>query len=300
MNAVIADIEKMLTRLIGEDIRLITKPAPRLQSVLADAGQLHQVLMNLAVNARDAMPNGGTLSIETANVRFDEAYCAAHEDAQPGPHVMIAVSDTGTGMTPEVREQIFEPFFTTKPRGSGTGLGLATVYGIVKQSNGWIWVYTEPGLGTTFKIYLPSVEVAPTKTSSPNLKNVRGDETLLVVEDQAKVRAFVLAALQTYGYKALGAGTASEALAAVRTFPEQLDLVVTDVVHPDITGRELADRITSLRPGIPIVFMSGYTDEIILQRGILPPEVDYMQKPFTPDALAAKIREVLDRKTSAV
>jgi len=294
LNQEVADIKKMLQRLIGEDIDLVTRLAPALGNTLADASQLQQVIMNLAVNARDALPKGGTLLIETANVTFDEPYCEAHPDAHPGPYVMLGVTDNGTGMTPEVRERLFEPFFTTKPPGAGTGLGLATVYGIVKQNSGWIRVYSEVGRGTTFKIYLPQVDALLPDSRPVSKRELGGNETILLVEDQPEVRAFALVALQHYGYTVYSAGSGAEAVAFCRQFTEPLHLILTDVVMPGMTGRELAEQMATLRPGLPVLFMSGYTNNVISHRGALRADVAYVQKPFTAESLAEKIRAAFD------
>jgi len=293
INAVVKDTQTLLRRLIGEDIELIVNLTPDLGPVLADPGQIQQVVMNLAVNSRDAMPNGGSLHIETTNVLLDESYRAEHPEVRPGPYVMLAVSDTGFGMSPEVRSRIFEPFFTTKELGKGTGLGLATVYGMVKQVGGWIWVYSEPGRGTTFKIYLPQTG-EPLSSMKPSIKaDVRGSETILIVEDQVEVRTLALTGLASFGYAAHVAGTGKEALAFCQEFPGRIDLVVTDVVMPDMNGREVANQIAQLRPDARVLFMSGYTTDVIAHQGVLEPGVEYLQKPFTPDSLARKIREVL-------
>ena len=293
LNDVLVDVRKMLGRLIGEDIDLVTKLDESLANVTADAGQLQQVIVNLAVNGRDAMPQGGTLLFETANVTFDESFQQAHPEVHIGRAVMLAVTDTGAGMTPEVRERLFEPFFTTKPKGAGTGLGLATVYGLVKQAGGWIWVYSEPGHGAAFKIYLPATEApvsAPTVTSHTRL---HGTETILLVEDQPEVSKLAANALRRYGYHVISAASGNEAIAASRDFAGAIDLLVTDVVMPGMSGREAADRIAAHRPGVRMLFMSGYTESAISHRGVLNPGVAYLQKPFTPESLAEKVRDML-------
>ncbi|HLI83505.1 MAG TPA: response regulator [Bryobacteraceae bacterium] len=293
VNDIVLDIERMLRRLIGEDIRLLTKLSPDLGNVTADGGQLQQVIMNLAINARDAMPEGGTLLLETANVSLDEEHAAVEPGAQAGEYVMLAVSDTGVGMSPEVKARLFEPFFTTKPKGIGTGLGLATVYGIVKQSGGWIQVSTQPGSGSTFKIYLPRTQELSAEPRRARKADTRGSETILVVEDQPEVLALAAAALRRCGYTVLSAAGGEEALRFASTFPEKIDLLLTDVVMPGMDGRTLASRLKAERPDIHILFMSGYTENAITNRPVPDAEVSYLQKPFTPDALALKVRQVL-------
>jgi two-component system cell cycle sensor histidine kinase/response regulator CckA len=293
INTVMSSTETLLRRLIGEDIELVTKLAPDLGLVLADPGQIQQIVMNLAVNSRDAMPNGGSLHIETSNVTLEEGYQSEHQGVRVGPHVMIAVSDSGSGISPEIRARIFEPFFTTKELGKGTGLGLATVYGMVKQGGGWIWVYSEPGQGTTFKIYLPRTD-QPLSPITPVIRtDVRGNETILVVEDQQEVRTLALVGLAAHGYSVHGVSSGKEALAFCREFTGDIDLVVTDVVMPDMNGREVARQVGHLRSNARILFISGYTTDVIAHRGVLDVDVEYLQKPFTPDTLARKIREIL-------
>jgi len=293
LNDVVGDMQKMLRRLIREDIQVIAKLTPELGNITADPGQVQQVIMNLAVNARDAMPSGGTIMIETANVAFDEAYASTHADTRPGPHVMLAVSDTGTGMTPEVKKRLFEPFFTTKPTGTGTGLGLATVYGMVKQSGGWIWVYSEPGRGSTFKVYFPRTDSAPAAPQPVSKSEGGGAETILVVEDQAEVRNLAVTALRKCGYTVHSAADGAEALSFSRQFDGPIHLLLTDVIMPGITGREIADKLRGERPGLRVLFMSGYTANVIAHHGVLDAGIDYLQKPFTPELLAGKVREVL-------
>jgi CheY-like chemotaxis protein len=246
------------------------------------------------VNARDAMPGGGTLLIETANTAFDGTYVTAHAEVRPGAYVMLAVTDTGIGMTAELQSKIFEPFFTTKEKGKGTGLGLATVYGMVKQSGGWIWVYSEPGRGTTFKIYLPRTDEPLSKPRVPSQRGLRGTETILVVEDQTDLRALAVAALSRYGYSVHGAGSGSEALGFCREFPNRIHLMLTDVVMPDMNGKELAGQMADLRPDTHVLFMSGYTANVIVHHGVVDDGVAFLQKPFTPESLAAKVREVIE------
>ncbi len=293
MNTIIGTTQTFLRRLIGEDIELVTRLDADLGLVLADPGQIHQIVMNLAINSRDAMPNGGSLHIETSNVDLDDGYRNEHTGVEPGPHVMLAISDSGCGISPEIRARIFEPFFTTKELGKGTGLGLATVYGMVKQSGGWIWVYSEPGRGTTFKIYFPRTD-EPLRPSTRVIKtSVTGNETVLVVEDQTEVRALALAGLASFGYSAYGSATGEEALAFCREFDGEIHVVVTDVVMPDMNGKEVARQLAQVRPQARILFMSGYTSDVIAHRGVLEGDVDYMQKPFTPESLARRIREIL-------
>ncbi len=298
LNAVIPNIEKMLRRLIGEDIELKTILQPELGNVEADPGQIEQIVVNLAVNARDAMPTGGQLTIETVNVQMDEAYAREHITAKLGPYVMMAISDTGTGMDEEIRSRIFEPFFSTKEEGQGTGLGLSTVYGIVKQSDGYIWVYSEPGKGTTFKIYLPRVDKKSRdiKKIKTFVKSLSGTETVLVVEDNSMVRELVIKILQKYGYKVLEAKDGEEAIEIGKQHEGPIDLMLTDVVMPGMSGRILAMEFESLRPKIKVLYMSGYTDNIVVHHGILDRGMVFIQKPFTHDALAGKVRELLDEK----
>ncbi len=296
LNSAVANTEKMLRRLIGEDVELVTVPAPDLGRVKADPGQIEQVLLNLAVNARDAMPEGGKLTIETANANLDQAYARRHVAVIPGPYVMLAVSDTGCGMDPEVQSHIFEPFFTTKDKDKGTGLGLATVYGIVKQSGGYIWVYSEPGRGTTFKIYLPQVQEAPEALEVENISRsrVQGTETVLVVEDEESVRSLVRGILQAQGYTVLEARRGDEALEISARHKGPIHLVLTDVVMPQMSGQELASCLATLHPESKVLYMSGYTDHAILHQGVLDPNTAFIGKPFTPDGLARKVRKVLD------
>jgi len=294
VNTVVASTEKLLTRLLGEDVSLTTSLAAALGAVKVDPGQLEQIIMNLAVNARDAMPRGGRLSIETANVEMDESYVHGHPLARPGHYVMLAVSDTGTGMDAATQARIFEPFFTTKEAGKGTGLGLATVYGIVRQSSGFIWVYSEPGHGTSFKIYLPRVDEPVSPAGAPAPQVVGGSETVLVVEDVAAVRAVTRQMLERQGYCVLEAANGATALSLARQHHSAIHLLVTDVVMPEVSGRELADQLVQLRPDMKVLFMSGYTDDAVVRHGILQEGIAYLQKPFTPDTLARKVRAVLD------
>jgi PAS domain S-box-containing protein len=294
LNEIVHHIQEMLSRLIGEDIQIVMNLDPALDSVRADAGQIEQVIMNLAVNARDAMPKGGQLSIETANVELDDTYAQTHVHVQPGPYVMLAISDTGFGMDEATRQRIFEPFFTTKEKGRGTGLGLSTVYGIVKQSGGYIWVYSEPEKGTSFKIYLPRVSVPaePLTNPEPTGVPVGGHEIILVVEDEASVRALARKALESRGYAVLEAADGGEAIAVAGTHP--IDMVLTDMVLPGMGGSEIAARILEIHPEAKILFTSGYTDDVIVRRGLMERGAAFLEKPFTPNMLARKIREVLD------
>ena len=300
VNATVRTTEAFLRRLIGEDVDLITRLTADLGLVQADAGQLQQIIMNLAVNSRDAMPHGGALTIETSNVVLDEAYRSKHYEVEPGPYVMLAVTDTGEGMTPEVQARIFEPFFTTKEIGKGTGLGLATVYGMVKHCGGWIWVYSEPKRGTTFKIYFPQTNKALSPASAHDVKTgPRGNETIVIVEDQADVRGIAIIGLTRFGYTVHGFSTGRDALEFCRTFGGEIDAVLTDVVMPDMNGREVARQVSQLRPLASILFMSGYTTNVVVRQGVLDPNVEYIQKPFTPDALARRIRDVLDSRAGS-
>jgi PAS domain S-box-containing protein len=295
-NDVVANMDKLLRRLIGEDVELRAVLAPDLAAVKADSTQLEQIVLNLAVNARDAMPNGGQLTIETQNVELDETYVRDHLSTKEGRYVMLAVSDTGIGMDAATRARVFEPFFTTKEQGKGTGLGLATVYGIVKQSGGWIWVYSEPGRGTTFKVYLPIVAgVAPPAARSPvPPRSVGGSETILLVEDEEIVRNLVQKVLKANGYTVLVAASGRDAERVARETAGPIHLLMTDVVLPGINGRQVAQLLTGVRPGIRVLYLSGYTDDVIVHHGVLDPGVAFLQKPFTPAVLGRRVREVLD------
>ena len=296
LSAVTTDMKDMLGRLIGEDIALLTTPTPGLGRVKADRGQIEQVIMNLAVNARDAMPQGGRLILETASVDLDDEYVRRHVGARPGPHVMLAVSDTGTGIPHEIQAQIFEPFFTTKEQGKGTGLGLATVYGIVKQSGGYIEVDSEPGQGTTFRIYLPRLdaEAAPVDRSARPATAAGGTETILLVEDEEGVRELARDILRASGYTVLEARNGAEALPLCARHQGPLDMLLTDVVMPRMSGRELAERLAPLRPDLSVLYMSGYTDDAVIRHGVLGAGTAFLQKPFTPAALVLRVRETLD------
>ena len=296
-NEVVANMDKLLRRLLGEDVELRAALAPELAAVKADPSQLEQVVLNLAVNARDAMPNGGRLTIETQNVELDEVYARGHVSAQPGTYVVLAVSDTGVGMDAATQARIFEPFFTTKEKGKGTGLGLATVYGIVKQSGGWIWVYSEPGHGTTFKVYFPRAleAAAPVAPGPASPVSVRGSETVLVVEDEEVIRKLGRKVLTANGYTVLVAANGRDAEQVAGQHDGAIHLLVTDVVMPGMNGREVAQRLAGTRAGIKVLYLSGYTDDAIVHHGVLEPGVAFLQKPFTPAVLGRKVREVLDR-----
>ena len=298
LNAVILDVEKMLRRLIGEDIELRTALGPALGCLKADQGQIEQVIINLVVNARDAMPQGGKVTIETVNVDLDEDYAHRHPPQLPGPYVLLAVSDTGIGMDAETQARIFEPFFTTKEVGKGTGLGLSTVYGVVKQSGGYIWVYSELGQGTAFKVYLPCIREAvrvekPTITS---IGSLRGTETILLVEDQEALRELTRSLLADRGYAVLEAECPDKAVDIARQHSGPIHLLLTDMVMPGMNGRALAERLAPIRPEMRVVYMSGYTR--FTHPELLDFEAPLLTKPFTRDALAAKVREVLDTKFS--
>jgi PAS domain S-box-containing protein len=297
LNDLLKNLDKMLRRVIGEDIELVTPLAEDLGRVKADPGQIEQVIMNLSVNARDAMPEGGKLTIETANVELDGAYARNHVAVTPGRYVMISVSDTGVGMAPEVRDRVFDPFFTTKEKGKGTGLGLSTVYGIVKQSDGNIWVYSEPGKGATFKIYLPRVDEALEELKERvEVKEVpRGTETILIVEDEEEVLKLAERILSRQGYTVLQTSSTSKALEICKERKDPLHLILTDVVMPQMSGHELIERCRETRQDFKILYMSGYTDNAITHHGILEKGMNYLQKPFTVDSLARKVREALDR-----
>jgi PAS domain S-box-containing protein len=298
LNSVVDNLQKMLQRLIGEDVELRTALSPSLGNACADPGQIEQVIVNLAVNARDAMPTGGRLTIETANADLSDEYVEAHQPVVPGRYVMLAVADTGAGMSPEIRGRIFEPFFTTKEKGKGTGLGLSTVYGIVKQSGGYIWVYSEPAHGATFKIYLPRVDAAVEATGHPQPRAhaLTGTETILVAEDDDLLRPLIRSILEVHGYQVLDAPNAQAALVRAREHPGEIHLLVTDVVMPGQSGRQLARQLLDVRPNLRVLYVSGYTDDAIVHHGMLEPGLHYLQKPFTPATLAAKVREVLDAR----
>lgn len=300
LNEVITGFQKMLRRLIGEDVELVTQLQANLMRVKADPSQLEQVLMNLAVNSRDAMPKGGQLTIETAMVELDELYARTHNGVAPGTYVMFSVTDTGMGMAPEVVERIFEPFFTTKEHGKGTGLGLATIYGIVQQHGGTIWVYSEPNCGTVFKIYLPAYSDEVTQDPvHASYVNVGGTETVLVVEDEEAVRMLVGNVLGAYGYRVLLAASPAEALAIVENGQEHIDLLLTDVILPQMNGMELFMRLSVQRPGLRVLFMSGYTGNTALTQGIGQGNFDLLQKPFSVQALTLGVRQALEKEVAA-
>jgi CheY-like chemotaxis protein len=287
----------MLRRLIGEDVQLVTTLDPNLWPVRCDAGQIEQVLMNLAVNARDAMPGGGKLTIETQNIDLDAESVTGQSVAAAGPYVMISMTDNGAGIPPEIQSRIFDPFFTTKGPGKGTGLGLATVYGVLKQNGGHIAVYSEFGLGTTFKVYLPRTEVNTNGGSHVTQKGlaIRGTETILLVEDEEGVRRLARTILTTHGYSVMEAEGGEQALTLVRDYPGRIDLLVTDVVMPGMGGRLVAEQVKALHPEVRVLFMSGYTDDAVVRHGILVEGVHFLQKPFSPNALVTKVRTVLDK-----
>jgi nitrogen-specific signal transduction histidine kinase/CheY-like chemotaxis protein len=302
INAIVSDMEKMLRRSLGEDHQLELRLSPEAGQLRADRGQLEQVLINLVLNARDAMTGHGRVTIETAPSTWDAAYAERHGgvDIPLGRYVMLAVTDTGCGMDAETQSRIFEPFFTTKMVGQGTGLGLSTVYGIVKQSGGFVWVYSEPGQGSVFKVYLPEasaprvldhgMEAAPQPPAW-------GSETVLVVEDEEIVRNLALRGLREHGYMVVEARNGAEALAYVREHPGAVDLVISDVVMPEMGGRELGQSLTLFDPDLPVLYISGYTGEDVVQRGLLDPGAPFQQKPFTPNALASKVRTMLDQRS---
>lgn len=295
LNDLVSDVEKMLRRLIEEHIELVTRPAPDLGLINADRGQIEQVLVNLVVNARDAMPDGGRLVIETDNVSLDETWAAAHPGAGPGRYVLLAVTDTGSGMTDEIKAHLFEPFFTTKERGTGTGLGLATSYGIVQKHGGYISVYSRVGVGTTMAVYLPRAEEEPKERAAPEEKRLpRGDETILLVEDEVAVRRVATRLLEGQGYRVLDAGDGYEALKILDFQQGEIDLLVTDVVLPGMSGRELAEKVRAEKPDLKVLFCSGYTDDVILERRLLEGGEQLVQKPFTIQQLACRVREALD------
>jgi signal transduction histidine kinase len=296
LNDTMMNLDSLLRRLIGEDIEVLTVPDSNLGSVKADPGQIEQVIMNLALNARDAMPNGGKLTLETANAQLDTAYASEHQPIPPGRYVMLAVSDTGEGMSPEVQARIFEPFFTTKEVGKGTGLGLSTVYGIVKQSGGFIWVYSEPGRGTTFKIYFPCVDQVAEALGVEKRPSgaLRGTETILLVEDDSQLRQLSSSVLAHCGYQLLVANGPEEGLAIARSNHKDIRLLITDVVMPGMNGRQLAEQILKDSPNMKVLYISGYTNNAIVHYGVLDKGLWFLPKPFTLSGLVSKVREVLD------
>ncbi|MEA2761867.1 MAG: two-component system, cell cycle sensor histidine kinase and response regulator CckA, partial [Gemmatimonadaceae bacterium] len=298
MNSVVGTVEPMLRRLIGEDITIISLCAAR-GYVVADPGQLEQILVNLVVNARDAMPQGGRISIETKNVELDETYTSEHAPVVAGRYVMLAVSDTGVGMNADTREHAFDPFFTTKDPGKGTGLGLATVYGIVKQSGGYVWIYSEPNAGTALKLYFPEVSAATAFGAGPEYQPAlkapnRGSETILLVEDEEAVRGLACRILERQGYRVIAAQHGRDAMEIASKETGHIDLVLTDVVMPGMNGRGLVERLAGIRPTIKSLYMSGYTDDDIIRRGFIEPSKSFLQKPFTSEALLQTVRKVLD------
>jgi PAS domain S-box-containing protein len=295
LNTTIQQSAPMLQRLIGEDIDLETYLDKSLGQVLADPDQIHQVIMNLAVNARDAMPDGGTLDIETTNVALDQGNTATmHHAVTPGRYVLMSVTDTGHGMDEKTRQQVFEPFFTTKELGKGTGLGLSTVYGIIRQNGGWIEVQSEVGVGTSFKVYLPRIDACPVQEANViSTATEKGSETILLVEDQEAVRSFAVAALQQCGYGIIEASDGEEAIVAAGKCSGEIHLLLTDVVLPGMNGHELSEVLKAFRPNLKVLFTSGYTADVIGDRGVLGPDMALLRKPFSPDELAAKVREVL-------
>jgi two-component system cell cycle sensor histidine kinase/response regulator CckA len=296
----VRQLERMLQRLLGEDVELVMSLAPHIGLVKVDPAQIEQVVLNLVINARDAVAamKSGRITLETASVFLDDEYARSHPDVLPGPHVMLSVSDNGAGMAKHVRERIFEPFFTTKGVGVGTGLGLATVFGIVKQSGGHIWLYSEPGQGTTFKVYLPQTDGAgaPTVARAPRPTPVRGSETILLVEDETGVRSFAKRALQRAGYVVLDAANGGEALLIVEQHAGPIHLLLTDVVMPRMSGRALAERLLAVKPELRVVYMSGYTENTIVHHGVLDDGTDFIPKPIAFEVLTSKVREVLDRR----
>jgi two-component system, cell cycle sensor histidine kinase and response regulator CckA len=295
LNTIVGEMDKMLRRLIGEDIQITFSREPRLAPIKADHGQIEQILMNLAVNARDAMPQGGKLFIQTSNVQLDETYSRQHAYVKEGHYVMLSFSDTGCGIDKPTQAKVFEPFFTTKEPGKGTGLGLSTVYGIVKQNGGYIWVYSEPGKGATFRIYFPPAEGVEHRREehAVQLPPPSGTETILLVEDEDPLRQLARTCLETGGYKVLAVADGKAALEVVKNNPETIDLLLTDVIMPGISGRELADVVTKLRPGIRVLFMSGYTNDLIAQYGVLEAGTQLLEKPFTLYSLLDKVDTTL-------
>jgi PAS domain S-box-containing protein len=298
LNGIVDELQKMLKRLMREDVDVHVRLDPGLWQTKVDRGQLEQVLVNLAVNARDAMPHGGTLTLETGNATLDEAYTRTRSYVIPGEYVMLAVTDTGTGMDEQAKAHLFEPFFTTKEHGKGTGLGLAMVYGAVKQNRGSIEVESEPGRGTTFRIYLPRVVAAPDPlpVPSPTMRLPGGTETILLVEDEEKVRAVAVGLLRRLGYTVIASSCATEALSAVRELTGPLHLLVTDVVLPGMNGRILAQQVEALRPGTKVLYTSGYSEDVVIHHGVLDPGIEFVPKPYSIDLLARRVREVLDAR----
>ena len=295
VNTVIVQTEKMLHRLLGEDIQLALELAQNIASIKADPNQIEQAIVNLAVNSRDAMPNGGQIFLQTANVRLDDAYVQTHLGVKPGEYVMIAITDTGHGMDPEVRKRAFEPFFTTKERGKGTGLGLATVYGMVKQSGGDIWVYSEVGKGTTFKLYFPRVDELPSETRSETTERVATEnlDTVLVVEDEKPVRDLTVRLLQNLGYSVLSAASGQEAIAVSTSFSGNISVLLTDMVMPEMNGKQVAEALQRMRPNIKVLYLSGYTEHTVINHEI-ESGADFLPKPFSRETLSKKLGELLN------
>jgi len=296
LRGVVEGLSKMLLRMIGEDVNLDLRFDNDLGVVSADRAQMEQILMNLAVNARDAMPDGGRLIIEVRNVQIDARFAKSHEGISPGPHVMMVVTDSGTGLPAEIRDRIFEPFFTTKEVGKGTGLGLSTVYGIVRQHKGCITVESHPGLGTTFRVYLPVSPVSLKDAEESDAAPVpHGRETLMVVDDEASIRNLIMDSLEPLGYQIITARNGKEALHLAETRSDAIDLVLADVVMPGMKGTELAKSLKQLQPSLKVIYMSGYLDDTRLRMDVDDQRVDFLQKPLTPRKLSARVREVLDR-----
>jgi CheY-like chemotaxis protein len=297
LNKIVLNLDSLLRRLMDERIEMVTRVKDDIGKVKADPAQIEQVIMNLVVNARDAMPEGGRLVVETCNTELDATYAVDHVSVKPGRYVMLAVSDTGVGMDKQTMAHIFEPFFTTKESGRGTGLGLSTVYGIVKQSGGYIWVYSEPGKGSTFKVYLPRVDESPEDfTAGESTHRAQaGKETILVVEDEEDVRELIQTVLREKGYEVIVSEDPQHAERAAAQFGGEIHLLLTDMVMPGISGRELATRISARRQDIRVLYMSGYTDNVITAGGMLEKGLAFLQKPFSPATLVQKVREVLSR-----